>query len=69
MQASVKGPYTKAKDVSKTTVRLEFKKILDGIFEIILPGDIESGEYGFIAKSGCSGNSNSKIKMICFRVD
>lgn len=67
LQASVKGPYTKAKDVSKTTVKLEFKKIREGVFDIILPNDIKSGEYGFVAKN--SGSGNSKIKMICFGID
>lgn len=37
------------KDLSDTFIKLEFKKIRNEIYEIILPSTIEIGEYGFIS--------------------
>jgi hypothetical protein len=37
------------KDLSDTFVKLEFKKMRNEIYEIILPSTIEIGEYGFIS--------------------
>ena len=68
LQGSMGGVYKKARDVSKLSVKLEFKKIRDGIYEIILPSDIQSGEYGFIPSS-VSTSTNSKIKIMCFGID
>lgn len=55
----------KARDVSNTYINLEFKKIRDGIFEVILPSDIQPGEYAFIPM----GAPASKIKISCFGID
>jgi len=63
----------KARDVSSSYVKLEFKKIRDGIFEIILPSDIQLGEYAFMPISSGGGNPltayNSKVKISCFGID
>lgn len=37
------------KDLSDTFIKLDFKKIRNEIYEIILPSNIEIGEYGFIS--------------------
>lgn len=64
----------KAKDVSNTRLSLDFKKISDGIYEIILP-NLEVGEYGFLPISSGNqginpllGGSNSSSKINCFGV-
>ncbi|MCB9075005.1 MAG: hypothetical protein H6552_05660 [Chitinophagales bacterium] len=63
----------KTKDVSGAYLELEFKKIRDGLFEIILPNNIEVGEYAFMPISKDSGNIfasyGSKAKITCFGID
>ncbi len=38
-----------SKDLNDTFIKIEFKKIRNEIYEIILPNNIEIGEYGFIS--------------------
>jgi hypothetical protein len=63
----------RARDISYTFIKLEFKKIRNGIFEVILPSDIQPGEYAFMPI--ISGGSNSiqtyysKVKISCFGID
>lgn len=63
----------KARDVSESYIKLEFKKISKGVFEIILPNDLQSGEYAFMPINGSGSNSvtslNSKVKISCFGID
>lgn len=63
----------KARDVSSSYVKLEFKKIGNGIFEIILPSDIQPGEYAFMPINSSNQNSlmsyDSKVKITCFGID
>jgi len=63
----------KARDVSSAYIKLEFKKLRDGIYEIILPSDIQSGEYAFMPMNSGEGNPltsyNSKVKIACFGID
>jgi hypothetical protein len=47
-------------DLKKSIVKIEFKKISDDLYEILLPDSIELGEYAFV-----SGDS----KVSCFGVD
>ena len=63
----------KARNVSESYIKLEFKKIRKGIYEIILPNDLEPGEYAFMPISSGGSNSvtslNSKVKISCFGID
>ena len=58
----------KARDISKYYVKLEFKKIQEEIYEIILPQNMEVGEYAFMPILFDSGNI-MKQKIYCFGVD
>ncbi|MGB4776454.1 MAG: hypothetical protein WBP45_14855 [Daejeonella sp.] len=61
----------KSIDVSSSFVKLEFKKVKDGIYEIILPESIEPGEYAFmqILASNDFAAYNAPIKLSCFGID
>lgn len=59
---------SKSKDISKYDVALDFKKIRDGLYEVIITGQIEPGEYAFMPIA--SDNSGAtKIKLTCFGID
>ncbi|MDZ4810934.1 MAG: hypothetical protein SGI96_22085 [Bacteroidota bacterium] len=62
-----------ARDVSNTFLKIQFKKLREGIYEIILPKDIQPGEYGFIPMNTGTGNPltsfNAKAKITCFGID
>lgn len=61
----------KARNISDSFVPLEFKKLKEGLFEIILPADIAPGEYGFmpITSGGNTlGTYNANVKIGCFGV-
>ncbi len=60
----------RVKDVTGKLVQLEFKKISKGIYEIIIEGDIEQGEYAFlpIVKTDNSLTSTNSIKANCFGI-
>lgn len=65
---SSRGMRGRAHDISDTYIKLEFKKIRNGIFEVILPSDIQPGEYAFMPI--ISGGSNSlTVKISCFGID
>lgn len=51
----------KAQDTNSSFVAIEFKKIRDGIFEIILPSNMLPGEYAFMP----TGN----LQLSCFGID
>lgn len=61
----------RTKDVSSTYVKLEFKKIRNGVYEIILPTDITSGEFGIlpVTDPNSLAGSKSNIKITCFGID
>lgn len=63
----------KARDVSLYNVPVEFKKIREGIYEIVLPGNIQAGEYAFrsIHDGGSHplGSYTNKVKISCFGID
>ncbi|HRG58342.1 MAG TPA: hypothetical protein PK323_05245 [Bacteroidia bacterium] len=60
-----------ARDISDTYLKLEFKKIKESIFEIILPDGIKPGEYAFmpIEATDNQNNSTNKVKLMCFAID
>ena len=68
-----RGMGGRARDISDTYINLEFKKIRDGIFEVILPSDIQPGEYAFMPINSGGSNTlqtyNSKVKISCFGID
>lgn len=55
-----------ARDISTTSVKLEFKKISDGLYEIVLPA-MSSGEFAFMPVK--IGISDTKVKFSCFGID
>jgi hypothetical protein len=57
----------KARDVSDSYVKAEFKKVRDGIFEMTLPSDIQPGEYAILPSNG--GFGMPKVKISCFGID
>jgi hypothetical protein len=63
----------KARDVSLYDVPLDFKKIREGIYEIVLPSNIQAGEYAFRPINDGSGNTlvplSTKVKISCFGID
>ena len=63
----------KARDVSWNNVPLDFKKIREGIYEIVLPSNIQAGEYAFRPINDGSGNPigsyTTKVKISCFGID
>jgi len=59
----------KSKDTKEFSVEAEFRRIKDNIFEVILPKDIEPGEYGFIGVGNSATQMGSRIKISCFGVD
>jgi hypothetical protein len=65
------GMTGKARDVSDAYLKLEFKKIRNDIYEIILPKDIQAGEYAFMPISSNSQvtPANTKVKLSCFGID
>lgn len=60
-----------ARNVAGAEVNLQFKKIRDGIFEIIIPNTIASGEYAFMpmGDQNISITSVANIKISCFGID
>lgn len=60
----------KARDVSDAVVSLDFRKIKDGLFEIIIEQSLEAGEYAFmpITSGGAFGGGGSS-KITCFGVE
>ena len=62
-----------ARDVSWNNVQLDFKKIREGIYEIVLPGNMQPGEYAFRPINDGSGNplgpNTTKVKISCFGID
>jgi hypothetical protein len=59
----------KAKDISKTRIAVDYKKLSDGIYEIILPETIEIGEYGFLPTSVDAMQTGNTMKVACFGVE
>ena len=59
----------KARDVSRSYVKLEFKKNREGIFEVILPSDIQPGEYAFMPINSSLTSNKTKFKISCFGID
>ena len=63
----------KAKDITENFIQLDFVQIRDGLYEIIIPSNLEVGEYGFLPilegnNSLFSGSSSSSTKINCFGV-
>ena len=60
--------YGKARDVSASFIKVEFKKIRDGVYEVVLPADIAPGEYAIMPiADGKSTPAGTKIS--CFGID
>lgn len=66
----------RAKNIAQSFIKLEFKKIKNGIYEIIVPQNLAIGEYGFLPYyKGPSGvdliisGSGQSAKISCFGID
>lgn len=57
----------KARNVNSAFVDIRVEKLKDNIFQIILPDDIESGEYAFMPTT--TSSTNTKVKIACFRIE
>ncbi|MEC7262419.1 MAG: hypothetical protein VXW38_01690 [Bacteroidota bacterium] len=61
----------KARDVSDSFVQIEFEMIDKGLYQIVLPGELEPGEYGFVP---IVNNANpltgmkTTVKVSCFSI-
>ena len=58
----------KARDVSENVVSLEYKKISDNYYKIILGKDLIAGEYAFIRVLNTENQAGVKVKIYCFTV-
>jgi hypothetical protein len=60
----------KAHNVEASRLPLQFRKVRDGLYEIVIPATIEPGEYAFMPM-GASGSilSSTTIKISCFSVE
>ena len=62
----------KSKNVSQSEVKLSFKKLSNGVFQIISESPLTSGEYIFLPIQEANAVnilSPSKIKVSCFRIE
>lgn len=57
----------KGQSNDKNNLELKFKKIKEGVFEIVVPKTLEKGEYGFVNMSAM--NPNGKVVVYTFGVD
>lgn len=60
----------KVRDVTDNFIDLEFKKIRDGLYEIIIDEELDVGEYGFlpIPTEAQSASFVNSVKINCFGV-
>lgn len=59
----------KAKSTSDTQVAVTFKKIKENFYEILLPNDIQAGEYAFVPNGTDAMSAGNKMKITCFGID
>ncbi len=59
----------KAKDTRDEHIKVMYKKLKDGVYEITLPSDIEIGEYAFVPNSTEGMSAGNKIKINCFAIN
>ena len=52
---------------TNNALELRFKKIREGTYEIVVAGNLEKGEYGFVNMNGM--NSSGKMTVFAFGVD
>lgn len=71
IQNSYAAYTAKSKDISDNYLKLEFKKIKDNVYEILLPQNIASGEYAFIPiiKGSIFLEVGKTTKLSCFGID
>jgi len=49
-------------------VDIKFKKLKEAMYEIVISGRLEKGEYGFINRSG-GFNPSGKMTVFAFGID
>ena len=52
---------------NNNTVELKFKKLKEGVYEVVVPKKLEKGEYGFVNMSMM--NPGGKVVVYAFGVD
>ncbi|WP_436417635.1 hypothetical protein KCV26_15955 [Petrimonas sulfuriphila] len=57
----------KGADLSEFVIQIEFRKIKDNIYQILVPDNLQPGEYGFMPIS--SKKEATTIKITCFGID
>jgi len=55
-------------DKDEITVDIKFKKLKEAMYEIVISGRLEKGEYGFINRSG-GFNPSGKMTVFAFGID
>lgn len=60
--------YGKARDVSDSFIKMEFRKVRDGVYELVLPTGIAPGEYAIMPVSD-GKTSSTTTKISCFGID
>lgn len=60
-----------ARNTGQEAIKLTFKPIRTGVFEIVLPSNLEVGEYAFMPMMAQQTNmlSTNSIKIACFGID
>ena len=59
----------KARSINSSYIKLDFKKVRDSIYEIILPANIQLGEYAFMPIVNSSHSYKTTAKIYCFGID
>lgn len=58
----------RAKDNGHLKITANYKKREEGIYEITLPDDIDTGEYGFVPSGGDTSSLGRNAKISCFAI-
>ncbi len=67
--STMQGTFTKAKSTNEVQVTVTYKKIKDNLYEIILPDNIETGEYAFVPNGTDEMSAGNKMKITCFGIE
>ncbi|WP_410879477.1 hypothetical protein [Myroides sp. DW712] len=67
--STMQGTFTKAKSTNDVQVTLTYKKIKDNLYEIILPDNVETGEYAFVPNGTDEMSAGNKMKITCFGIE
>lgn len=58
-----------AQSNSDAQILATYKKVKDGVYEIVLPDETEAGEYAFVPNGIDAMSAGNKMKITCFGID